>query len=294
MLTTEQCATLACLLEVTAPKPGNVHRGADFDDMTFLDFAASAVAIGPAMQSAHSQPVGESVFAAITATKEVTQANTNLGIVLLLTPLAACPRACVDRRQAVSQVLHRMNANDARQVYAAIRLASPGGLGQVPEMDVAGEAPDDILLAMGAAAASDLVARQYTTNFETVFEEAIPRLVQDCRDFGLSLGIVNTHVWLMSRHSDSLILRKSGPQVAESARLRAQQVVSAGAPHSESYQRALADLDFWLRSDGTRRNPGTTADLVTAALFVGLLEGSLPHLVSAKRMGSTEVRGDTL
>ena len=40
-----QCASLACLLEVSAPKPGNVHRGADFEDMTFADFAASRFAI---------------------------------------------------------------------------------------------------------------------------------------------------------------------------------------------------------------------------------------------------------
>jgi triphosphoribosyl-dephospho-CoA synthetase len=53
-----QCATLACLLEVTASKPGNVHRGCDFEDMTFLDFAVSATAIGPVMDAA---PDGESV-----------------------------------------------------------------------------------------------------------------------------------------------------------------------------------------------------------------------------------------
>jgi len=35
----------------------------------------------------------------------------------------------------------------------------------------------------------------------------------------------------------------------------------------------LADFDFWLRSDGHRRNPGTTADLIAAALFVLLRDG---------------------
>ena len=35
---------------------------------------------------------------------------------------------------------------------------------------------------------------------------------------------------------------------------------------------ALADLDFWLRSDGHRRNPGTTADLIAAGLFAALRE----------------------
>src|SRR6185312_16157453 len=63
-----QCATLACLLEATAPKAGNVHRGADFDDLTFADFAVSAVAIGPAMETAASGGVGSAVFAAIEST----------------------------------------------------------------------------------------------------------------------------------------------------------------------------------------------------------------------------------
>ena len=47
-MTTGQLATLACLLEAMASKPGNVHRGADFEDLTFADLALSAVAIGPA------------------------------------------------------------------------------------------------------------------------------------------------------------------------------------------------------------------------------------------------------
>jgi triphosphoribosyl-dephospho-CoA synthetase len=34
-------------------------------------------------------------------------------------------------------------------------------------------------------------------------------------------------------------------------------------------------LDADLRGDGNARNPGTTADLVTAVLFVALLEGLL-------------------
>ena len=35
------------------------------------------------------------------------------------------------------------------------------------------------------------------------------------------------------------------------------------------------ELDAYLRSDGHRLNPGTTADLVTACLFVALREGIL-------------------
>ena len=42
-------AQLACLLEVSAPKPGNVSPGLHFHDTRYEDFLASAVAIGPAM-----------------------------------------------------------------------------------------------------------------------------------------------------------------------------------------------------------------------------------------------------
>jgi triphosphoribosyl-dephospho-CoA synthase len=142
-------------------------------------------------------------------------------------------------------------------------------------MDVAHEPPEDILEAMRSAADYDLVAKQYVSGFEIVLHEIVPKLASDCQEYGLISGIVNTHVWLMSRYPDSLIARKLGPEIAEASRFRAQHVVSAGPPGSERYCESLSDLDFWLRSDGNRRNPGTTADLLTAALFVTLLDGTV-------------------
>src|SRR5947207_8705079 len=91
-LSTGQLATLACLLEATAAKPGNVHPGACFADMRYLDFAASAVAIAPALEFAESRPLGHTVLAAIRATRQLVGKNTNLGTVLLLAPLAKVRR----------------------------------------------------------------------------------------------------------------------------------------------------------------------------------------------------------
>src|SRR5205809_513834 len=71
LLSIGQCATLACLLEATAPKVGNVHRGADFEDLTFSDFVVSAVAIGPAMEGAASTGVGRAVYNAVAATRDL-------------------------------------------------------------------------------------------------------------------------------------------------------------------------------------------------------------------------------
>src|SRR5207249_11040058 len=92
-LTIGQCATLACLLEATAPKVGNVHRGADFEDLTFTDFVVSSVAIGPAMEAAATIGVGRAVLEAVNATRACVATNTNLGMALLIAPLAAVPRS---------------------------------------------------------------------------------------------------------------------------------------------------------------------------------------------------------
>src|SRR5437868_13826738 len=132
------CAQLACVLEVTARKPGNVHRFADFDDLTHLDFLLSAAAVAPVMDEAPRRRVGETVLAAIRATRRVTAANTNLGIVLLLAPLASVPLG-EDLLMGVRQVLRGLTLDDSRDVFAAIRLANPGGLGRSPEQDVADE-----------------------------------------------------------------------------------------------------------------------------------------------------------
>ena len=89
-------AQLACLLEVSAPKPGNVSPGRHFHDTRYEDFLASAVAIGPALAPARGRPLGATIRAAVEATARWTRSNTNLGIVLLLAPLA---RAALRRRE---------------------------------------------------------------------------------------------------------------------------------------------------------------------------------------------------
>lgn len=275
MLTTGQCAALACLLEATAPKPGNVHRGADFDDLTFNDFAVSAALIAPVFDRAVDDGVGATVLGAMRATRQFVPTNTNLGILLLLAPLAAVPR---DRRLAegVRDVLAQLTAEDARQVYEAIRLAQSSALGKVDEMDIHDEPPADLLAAMAAAADRDTIARQYVDDFRLVLDEVAPRLAACVqRGWSLTTAIIHTHIELISRHSDALIIRKCGEQIGREAAARAGAVLECGDPRSSEFQAELGEFDFWLRSDGHRRNPGTTADLIAAGLFVGLRDGLL-------------------
>ena len=271
ILTIGQCASLACLLEVTAPKVGNVHRGADFDDVLFTDFAVSSVAIGPVFDRAEKIGVGQLALDAIQATRNLVATNTNLGMILLMAPLACVPRSQRLSPESVHRVLAELSPSDCRLVYEAIRLAKPGGMGRVKEMDIGGDPPSDLLTAMSAAADRDLVARQYVEDFRLVLNEAVPLLVE-ARNCGwlLTSAIIHTHLTILSRHPDSLIARKCGGETARQASAMAARVLEAGGPDDETFHEAAADFDFWLRADGHRRNPGTTADLIAAALFAAL------------------------
>ena len=171
-------AQLACLLEASAPKPGNVSPGRHFADLRYEDFLASAAAIGGPLAGAGTRPVGATVRLAVEATACWTRSNTNLGIVLLLAPLAraALLESPVDEppsagsgekdapswtllRGALRRVLEATGVNDARDVYAAIRRAAPGGLGRADAQDVADEPTMTLLEVMRLAADRDGIAR---------------------------------------------------------------------------------------------------------------------------------------
>jgi triphosphoribosyl-dephospho-CoA synthase len=275
MLSIGQCAALATIMEATAPKPGNVHRGADFEDLAYPDFLVSATLIAPIVEAAVELPLGATVLAAVEATQSAVGTNTNLGTLLLIVPLAKVPRT-TPLADGIGEVLGRLTPGDARDVYKAIRRARPGGMGQVESADVAGPPPEDLIAAMRLAADRDMVARQYAENFRGVLGDVVPRL-EAALGSGTSLGeaIVRVHVELMSEYPDSLIARRRGVNVARESAGRAQKVLAAGRSGDEAYESALADLDFWLRSDGHHRNPGTTADLVAAGLFAALRDGMI-------------------
>jgi triphosphoribosyl-dephospho-CoA synthase len=269
------CAALACIWEATAPKPGNVYRGGDFDDMSYVHFLTSAVAIAPVVDRTGERGVGGTVLDGVAATRAVIgPVNTNLGILLLVAPLAAVPpgEALVD---GTCRVLEQLTVVDTRDVYAAIRLVQPGGLGRVGEADVNEEPPAITLReAMQLAAERDLVARQYANGFADVFS-LTERLACHADELPLSEVIVRAFLEQLRSEPDTLIVRKCDVAKAREVSDAAASVLSCIKSGGDVYQAALADFDFWLRSDGNKLNPGATADLVAAALFVLLRERRL-------------------
>ncbi|MBL8830326.1 MAG: triphosphoribosyl-dephospho-CoA synthase [Planctomycetaceae bacterium] len=279
-LTIGECATLACLWECTAAKPGNVHRGADFEDATYLDFVLSAQAIGPVFDRAAELRVGELVLAAVEATQRFVRHNTNLGMLLLFGPLARVP---LDQplQAGVADVLKSLDERDSQLVYEAIRRAKPGGLGKVDQADVQSTlAPPGLLDAMRLAADRDSIARQYVTGFVDLWDRVVPFLIAGLdRGWPLQTTIIHAHVRLLAAQSDTLIARKCGAETAAQASAIARQVLDYGQPGDDEYEQALGSFDFWLRADGHRRNPGTTADLIAAGLLCLLRDGRLQQHV---------------
>src|SRR5258706_9708705 len=104
-------AQLACLIEASAPKPGNVSPGRSFADLSYEDFLASAAAIGEPMAGAGTRPVGATVRLAVEATARWTRSNANLGIVLLLAPLARAAMAVRLKADATSVSTVRLKAD---------------------------------------------------------------------------------------------------------------------------------------------------------------------------------------
>ncbi len=267
-------AHLACLLEATARKPGNVHPQASFDDLTYDDFVRSAQAAAPAFERAAERGVGPTVLDAIERTRRAVARNTNLGIVLLLAPLACVPPAR-RLRDGIRDVLSTLSRTDAECVYRAIRLANPGGMGRVEAEDIAGIPSVTLLEAMRLAADRDQIAAQYVNDFALVFA-GVDRLTArglfpNCWED----AVIDLQLWLLTECPDTLIARKCGPAVAEEASRRAQFVLQAGWPDGQAARPLLAEFDAWLRADGHRRNPGTSADLVTACLFAAFRDGGL-------------------
>ena len=270
-------ATLACLYEATAAKPGNVHPGAAFDDVSYADFVASAVVIGPLIDQAPQLGVGRTVLDAVRATRAAVGTNTNLGTLLLITPLSVvAPGQSLS--EGVDEVLASLTNQDTRHVYEAIRISSAGGLGRAEKADVFADPPSDLTLvdAMRLAADRDTVARQYTNGFADVLQGTAAWIADAlAREIPLGEAIVWAHLKQLAQSPDSLIGRKCGPQVAAQATRRAAALIELESRGGSVVRDALNDFDCWLREDGHRRNPGTTADLVAAGLFVLLREGRL-------------------
>ena len=272
MRTPAQNAELALLLEVAGtPKPGNVDREREYADLRFEHFLAGAVGARDGLDAAaDGAPLGEAFERAVEGMSRQRGGNTQFGALLLLTPLV---RAAVDRDlspDGVAAVVEDATVEDAAGFYRAFdhvdvfagdlpedadALDVRRGSDAVPEVRDRGLTLYEV---MAESADRDGVAREWIDGFERTFRAA-DRIADG--EGPVPGRAAETFLWLLSRRPDTFVAKQHGPEAARSVMVRAQEAREDGPRLVEAFAKSLVESGV---------NPGTTADVVAAGLFVAL------------------------
>jgi triphosphoribosyl-dephospho-CoA synthase len=269
--TIERAAFDALLDEINALKPGNVHRQAGGHGMSYEDFVVSARVSVPEL-CRMGLTLGERCLAGVRETRATVGTNTNLGLILLFAPIicAAQQSASVaEIAPRIRDVIGSAGHADTTLIYQAIAHANPGGLGTVAAHDVHAVPDCTLLEAMSGAAHRDMVARQYANGFSDIFSIGLPAL-KAClgRGLGVEWAAVGCYLRFLACFPDSHILRKHGPEVAREVSRRAEATLAELERHNDpgAMTGMLLGIDREWKDSGI--NPGTSADLTAASLFL--------------------------
>ncbi len=287
-------AQIASVLEVSGhPKPGNVHRTHDFHDMVFEDFLISGVVIGDVMRQAAKRgqkanenldfshiKLGELILDAVTETNKWVANNTNLGIIMMLTPLSAAAAMSDDffhLRTNFTKIMAFTTPQDAVNLYKAIALADAGGMGEREDLDVTSNQSQIELLEnkinmfdiLKISAEWDLLASELTTSMPVTFETGFPTFKRILNNYGMNSATVQTFLTILSQFPDTLISRKYGLEKAREVSSEAKDILDKGGILTPDGQKALEEFDINLSKN--KLNPGTTADLTAATIMVAIL-----------------------
>lgn len=290
----------ACALDVAVRKPGNVSQASAGHGMQAALFSASAQAsVAPLFRTGAG--VGERIEAAVKATWAVAGCNTNLGILLLCAPVARA----VERQPgidgpaaltaAIERVLADLDLADTRAAYRAIASAHPGGLGTAPSEDVHAAPTLGLREAMALAADRDTIARLYRDGYGALLELGLAALVgpswsgsegvHDRPPAPATIAAVQrVYLSFLAAWPDSHIVRKHGEAVAQTV-MRSAQAWQARAQAGADLDAdpAFAEWDAALKAAAL--NPGTSADLTVATLFIAGLFADGGHDAAPGRRG---------
>ena len=281
-------AQIASALEVSGyPKPGNVHRTRDYDDMVFEDFVISGIVIGDTIREACSDVdvenplLGKYILQAVAETDRWINNNTNLGIVMMTTPIAVAA-AISDNfdeiRPNVVKLMANTSVDDACDLYDAINIADAGGMGDQDEYDVASDNAKQELRdnnqtmydVLKISAPWDMLAREMTSDMPAVFELGYPTYHELKEEKSLNDACVLTFLTILSQVPDTLISRKYGSDEALKISMMTRDLLKL--KDSDDFIERLQEFDDYLYDNAY--NPGTTADLTAASIFVSNLKSN--------------------
>ncbi|MDP3677989.1 MAG: triphosphoribosyl-dephospho-CoA synthase [Methylotenera sp.] len=275
--TPEQLAKVyktACMAELQALKPGNVHVFADGHGMIIHDFIKSADVSADVI----AQPdltVGERILYAVEATQQAVGQNTNLGVLLLCAPLLHAALHVEDGKtlqQSLSHTLAQLSIDDAKLVAKAILLASPAGLGGSDVHDVHHVPNVTLLEMMRSAQDKDRIAWQYANAYQDVLAFGVARYAEAMAKWqNPAWATAALYLGFLTRNSDTHIKRKYGEVLAVKVMQEAQGFEAEYwvTDNPKLVQKGLLAWDASLKQRGL--NPGTSADLTVATLLVSCL-----------------------
>jgi triphosphoribosyl-dephospho-CoA synthase len=267
----EQAIFWACEQEVRAPKPGNVNSYSPGHNMQLEDFIKSARAIAPILSQAEPS-VGQLILQSVKATRSVVHCNTNLGIILLFAPLCKAIHHCDDIEQlpiALNTVLSALDVNDAIDCFQAIRLAEAGGLGVSKQHDITTQPTISLLEAMDHAKNYDSIAKQYSNNFQNIFQSGLPHLTEAI-NYGETIEWASAFAYLrlLSLIPDTLVCRKYSLEYAQSVMEKASRILNK-VNKNNTLSHFESDMKAWDKELKQKAiNPGTTADMTAATLLI--------------------------
>lgn len=269
-------AQLALLLEVAGtPKPGNVDRHRDLEDLRFEHFLVGAVGARDGLEmAANGSAVGAAFERAVAGMAAQRGGNTQFGSLLLLVPLVRAAREDLSQ-PVVEAVCEDTTVADAADFYRAFDhvdvfvddppadmepLDVRRGSDAVPVLEERGLTLLDI---MSRSVPGDDVAREWVEGFERTFRAAERLAAADG-----PLGDRTAAVFLseLAERPDTLVANRSGEAVAREVTDRAAELVKRDA--LETDPEAVEVFAEELVARGV--NPGTTADIAAAGLFVAL------------------------
>jgi triphosphoribosyl-dephospho-CoA synthase len=305
-----RCLQLAILLEVSAyPKPGNVHRTADFQETRYEHFLASTVALAPHFRNAAKQGVevtqkkisldqvgvGQIIKNAVADVNAWQHGgNTLLGSIILLIPMATAAGLTLTEsksfsiekfRRNLNSIVQSTTAEDAVNVYDAIALAQPGGMGKSPQLDVTDTKSKQKILeerislfeVFKISSSWDSVSAEWVNDYHVTFDLGYPFFTQLLKDMSnVNVATVHTYLRILSEVPDTLIIRKAGANAAKRVSVQARRVLEDGGLITPKGRDSLAQFDRKLRDQTNKLNPGTSADITSAVLAIAILNGYRP------------------
>ena len=276
-----KASQIACCLEVSSFKPGNVHRNKDYDDIKYHHFLNSGVAFGDIIYKASKDPrnIGQYIKLAVIESKKWSPSNANLGIIMLHTPIATTTGQMEEfnintLKKEIKNTVKNTTTDDAIAVYDAIEIA-------MPNINPPKEGPDaqkndakqelreknlTLYDVFKISSSWDSISYEWTKGFNISFEGYYLLNKYYKQYNNINLATTKTFLNILSNHPDTLIARKKDENTSKMVSNKAKEVLN------NFNEESLLKFDKFLSNEGNKLNPGTTADLIASSLMIFLLD----------------------